>query len=215
MNVALVPVKALGDGKSRMALDREAASALTLAMLEDVLGALAATDSVDRILTLTPDARVGELAQRCGAEAWIGPDAGLNPCLDQAQEKLGADATRLLVVLGDVAGAEPADLERMFEALHEQGDRGAVLAAARDGGTAALLRCPPDVIPNRFGRASAQAHRQAARAANVPFRELALPSLAVDLDCPEDAAQLLASPAPAPRTRQLLTELGIGSGSDS
>ena len=75
MNVALVPVKALGDGKSRMALDREAASALTLAMLEDVLGALAATDAVDRILTLTPDARVGELAQRCGAEAWIGPDA--------------------------------------------------------------------------------------------------------------------------------------------
>ena len=79
-----------------------------------------------------------------------------------------------------------------------------MLAPARDGGTAALLRRPPDAIPGCFGADSAKAHRAAAERAGVRLVELPLPSLAIDLDRIEDARALAAGDAPCPRTRRLL-----------
>ena len=84
-----------------------------------------------------------------------------------------------------------------------------VLAPSSDGGTAALLRVPHDAIPSRFGNQSAKAHEQAAGEAGIPFRRCTLPSLAIDLDQPDDLGALLASDTPAPRTRALLGDLGI------
>jgi len=70
------------------------------------------------------------------------------------------------------------------------------------------LRAPHDAIPSRFGPASAAAHRECALAARVPYRELALPSLAVDLDRAEDVEELLRGAQGAARTRRALHELG-------
>ncbi len=88
-----------------------------------------------------------------------------------------------------------------------------VLAPSRDGGTSALLREPHAVIPNRFGKESAAAHRDLARRGGVPYSELPLPSLAIDLDRVEDVEALLRLERGAERTRALLRELGFGSGS--
>ena len=212
MNVALVPVKRLGEGKSRLlgALDRAALDALTLAMLGDVVDALRGSGRVDRIAVVTPDDHVAEAARGLGAEALVRTEPGLNPSLDTAAPELcGADDT-LLVVLGDVAGAAPGDIARLYEALAGSETPAGVLAPARDGGTAALLRSPPDAFPGRFGAKSAEAHRAAAAEAGVALEELALPSLAVDLDQRDDLDALLAGGGPAPRTRALLHELGIG-----
>ena len=85
-----------------------------------------------------------------------------------------------------------------------------MLAPSRDGGTSALLRAPHDVIASRFGRESAAAHRELARGHGVPFRELELPSLAVDVDSRADLEALIGLEG-APRTRALLRELGFGS----
>jgi 2-phospho-L-lactate guanylyltransferase len=106
-------------------------------------------------------------------------------------------------VLGDVAGATGRDLAALFAALGSNGP-GAALAPARDGGTAALLRRPPGAIPSCFGPDSAKRHRAAAESAGVPFHELPLPSLAIDLDRESDLAALLASDLPAKRTRAAL-----------
>jgi 2-phospho-L-lactate guanylyltransferase len=212
MNAALVPVKPLAAGKSRLAgrLPREALERLALAMLGDLVAALQAVPALDRVAVATPDPRVAREAEALGAEALLRDDPGLNPALDAAARVLaGRGLDALLVVLGDVPAAEPRELASLFGALGELGGRGAVLAPSRDGGTSALLRAPFDAIPNRFGPESAAAHRALAREARVPYRELALPSLAVDLDRPEDAAALLAAPG-APRTRALLAELGLG-----
>jgi 2-phospho-L-lactate/phosphoenolpyruvate guanylyltransferase len=211
MNLALVPVKRLAAGKSRLAaaLGREATPALTLAMLGDVLAALRDSHRVDRIVVATPDPEVGEAVRTLGAEARVADDPGLNAALDAAARALADPAGALLVVLGDVAGASGAELAQLFDALDALGGNGAVLAAARDGGTAALLRRPPGAIPSCFGAESAKAHRAAAERAGAPFRELALPSLAIDLDRSEDLAALLASDAAAPRTRALLARLGV------
>ena len=210
MSLALVPVKRLAAGKSRLAaaLGREAIEALSLAMLGDVLAALRDSGRVDRIVVATPDPEVGEAARALGAEARVADDPGLNAALDATSAALADPAGALLVVLGDVAGAAGSDLARLFQALDELGGTGAVLAPARDGGTAALLRRPPDAIPSCFGADSAKAHRAAAEREGAAWRELALPSLAIDLDRADDLRALLASEAAAPRTRALLARLG-------
>ncbi len=210
MNLAVVPVKRLAASKSRLAaaLGREAIEALTLAMLGDVLDAIRSANRVDRVVVATPDPEVGEAARALGAEARVADDPGLNAALDTTAAALADPAGALLVVLGDVAGAAGADLARLFDTLDELGGSGAVLARARDGGTAALLRRPPDVIQSRFGAGSAEAHRQAASRSGAAFRELSLPSLAIDLDRPDDLRALLASSAEAKRTRALLGRLG-------
>ena len=213
MNASLVPVGPLAAGKSRLdgRLPRESIEALTLAMLGDVVEALQETPEVGRVAVVTPDPRVAEAARASGAEALEDPGGGLNASLDEAGRVLADEgATSLLVVLGDVAGAQPEDLSALFAELALLGERGAVLAAARDGGTAALLRSPPDLIPNRFGPDSARAHREAAAAEGVELRSLELPSLRLDLDRAEDLREVQRLRAGAPRTRALLAGLDGG-----
>lgn len=212
MNVALVPVKRLGEGKSRLlgALDRPSLDALTLAMLGDVIQALGESGRVERVAVVTPDVNVAEAARRWGAEGLVRQERGLNPSLEAATPVICGSDDTLLVVLGDVAGAAAAEIATLYLALDEAQTPAAVIAPARDGGTAALLRSPPEAFTGRFGAKSAEAHRVAAREAGVPLMELALPSLAIDLDQRDDLDALLASDGPAPRTRDLLRQLGIG-----
>lgn len=213
MNVALIPVKALGAGKSRLAatLERSEVEALTLAMLQDVVEAARGVARIDCTVVVTPDASVAAAAKEAGAEVLLRDDPGLNPSLDGAARELaGRGLDALLVVLGDVAGATSGDLGRLFEALEALGGHGVVLAPARDGGTAALLRAPHDAIESCFGPQSATAHRAAAARHQLPFRELALPSLAIDVDQLEDARTIAAGADGARRTRALLARMRPG-----
>jgi 2-phospho-L-lactate/phosphoenolpyruvate guanylyltransferase len=211
LNAALVPVARLGAAKSRLLgrLARGELDALVLAMLADVLAALQRTPEVARVAVVTPDATVAEAAEAAGAQALLRHDPGLNPALDAGLARLVAEgATTLLVLLGDVAGARAEDLAALYAELRALGGRGVVLAPSRDGGTSALLRAPPDAIGHRFGPESARAHEAEARRCGAAFRRVFLPSLAVDLDRPEDLEALGASDLPATHTRALLARLG-------
>ena len=214
MSAALVPVKSLSAGKSRFlgSLDRAQVERLCLAMMEDVLTALLAAPSLDRVAVATPDDRVAAAAEALGAEALHGPDPGLKAAIDAGPEKLGlTDDEPYLVVLGDVAAAQPADVEQLFETLRTlraDADGAAVLAAAADGGTCALLRSPHDCMPSCFGRDSAARHRAAAAAAGIPLRSLTLPSLTLDLDDVADVERFVATPGGGERTRKVLADLG-------
>ncbi len=203
---ALVPVKRFDAAKSRLRpLAGEAGAELARAMLEDVLDALAGVAGLAERAVVTGDPEVARVAEAAGATALVEPDDGLNPSLEAAARRLDSDA--LLVVLGDVAGARADELGALLGALEELGGSGVVLAPSSDGGTAALLRAPHDAIAGAFGPDSAARHRAAARAASVPFLELKLASLAVDLDSPEDVDAFLAAPGGGRRTRALLERL--------
>ncbi len=213
MNAALVPVQSLAAGKSRLAgaLPRGALERLAVAMLGDVVEALRGVPELACVVVVTPDPRVAAAAGGFGAEPLLREDPGLNAALDAGARALATrDLEALLIVLGDVPAAERADLDQLFGALRGLGGRGVVLAPSRDGGTSALLRAPWDAIPNRFGKESAAAHREAAAGAGLPYSELPLASLAVDVDRPEDL-EALRGAAGARRTRALLAELGLGS----
>lgn len=210
MTIALIPVKRLEQSKSRLLpeLADAARQALTLAMLEDLIDALANAACIERIVVTTPDPLVAARARSAGAEVLIRPEPGLNAALEDAAERLApAPDEALLIVLGDVAGARPEDF-RLLVAAARAGTGAAVwLAPSADGGTSALLLRPARAIPFCFGPASAARHREAARAAGVAHHELALPSLAIDLDQPEDLAAFLATPGGGARTRALLESL--------
>lgn len=211
MTLALVPVKRLADTKSRLFTHQggEAREAFTLAMLRDVVAALASAESVDRTVVLTPDEEVAAAGRAVGAEALVRDDTGLNPSLNLGARALALGDEPLLVVLGDVAGALPSDIDALSQTLSALGGRGAVLAPSSDGGTSALLRAPFDVVPPCFGPDSAKRHREASAERGVPYRELPLPSLALDLDLPEDVEHFLRTEHGGHETRQVLRRLGF------
>ncbi|MBW2269370.1 MAG: 2-phospho-L-lactate guanylyltransferase [Deltaproteobacteria bacterium] len=207
MIAAVVPVKSLDASKSRLLprLGSEGARRLALAMLEDVIEALHAVPEIDVVAVTTPDIEVAATVDETGAQLLLRHDPGLNPSVEAAGvELLPNPDDALLVVLGDVAGVQADDLRRLIRALPK---RGVALAPAQDGGTAALLRRPRDVIPANFGSNSAKRHRELCEQAGVTLREIPLRSLALDLDTPEDIDAFLETALGGRRTRRLLHEL--------
>jgi 2-phospho-L-lactate guanylyltransferase len=207
MIAALVPVKTLASSKSRLLpyLGRSGVERLSVAMLRDLLGTLQRVASLERIAVVTPDPEVAQLAKEAGAETLLCPLPGLNPSIENAAAAVAPGAgDAALVVLGDVAGARAADIETLLGAVPE---RGVALAPSCDGGTSALLRRPRDIIAASFGPGSAGVHRNLATRAGVPFEEIPLDSLAIDIDEPDDLEKFVRSSSAGKRTRALLREL--------
>lgn len=207
MIAAVVPAKGLSGAKSRLLrqLSRADVERLCLAMLCDVVDALRGVPTLARVVVVTPDPAVAAAARGAGAEVLLRPDPGLNAAIEAAAAIVAPGAgDGVLVVLGDVAGARAAEIERLLRALP---GRGVALAASRDGGTCALLRVPRDVIPAGFGGGSAARHRELAARVGVACVELDLPSLAIDVDEPEDLAELRGAGSAGPRTQAILREL--------
>jgi 2-phospho-L-lactate guanylyltransferase len=203
----VVPVKSLSSVKSRLLpwLGRPSVERLAIAMLGDVLETLRRVRGLDRIAVATPDPRLAEVARSDGAEVLGASVAGLNPAVEASCALLAPTANDVaLVVLGDVAGAQAADVEALLEARPR---RGVALAPSNDGGTSALLRSPCDIIPAAFGPDSARAHRDLAASAGVACEELALPSLAIDIDERKDLEEFVSTMSAGRRTRALLREL--------
>jgi len=208
MIAAIVPVKALDVAKSRLlpGMEREMVARLSIAMMRDILGELQRVPSLSRIAVVTPDTAVARAAETSGAEALLYKESGLNPSIESAaaESAPGADDAAL-VVLGDVATATAADISMLLEAL--QGP-GVALTPSSDGGTTALLRSPRGIIPARFGPDSAARHREAAKRSAVPYHELQLRSLSLDIDIAEDIDEALQMPSLGKHTRAVLEELG-------
>ncbi len=207
---ALVPVRALAEGKKRLAslLSPLERVALARAMLEDVLDCLSRSPSVEGIAVVTGDPDAADLALSFGAPALPdSPDGGLNPSLEAAAA--WARATRpdsaILILPADIPAAHPSDIAALAST-----DSDVVLARARDGGTNALMLRPGVILPFAFGPESCARHRALARAAGFSVAVLERPGLSLDLDRPEDISFYLAR-AGSSRTLGLLHRLGVPS----
>ena len=110
---AVVPVKDTRMAKRRLgdALADEVRQRLALAMLEDVLTALAASPGVAGIAVVTLDPAARSLASRFGARILVnGARDGITGAVTAAAEVLGAEGhTAVLAIPGDV-DKEYADL---------------------------------------------------------------------------------------------------------
>jgi 2-phospho-L-lactate guanylyltransferase len=110
------------------------------------------------------------------------------------------------VVHADVPLVTPGEIEQFIGA--SQAPPSAVLAPSRDGGTNALLSCPPLALPFHFGADSLARHSAAARMHSVRLRQLRCPGLELDIDRPDDL-WLLAEAAGESAAQQLVRELNI------
>jgi len=202
---AIIPVKTLSQAKRRLApvLPDAARARLVLTMLEDVLAAVAQVESIGRVVVVTPDARVAELAQGMGAVVLRERRAaGLNAAVRRGLADAAAQGdSQALVLPADLPLATPEELRRLVEADGDASSQASVtLAPAGDGdGTNALCLAPPDALEPGFGPGSFLQHLAQAVAKGLEIKVLRLPGLARDIDQPRDLARLLAHPQTAER----------------
>lgn len=193
MNAALIPVRSIAGAKQRLAGCLEAArrEQLALAMLEDMLAALAASTKLDRVVVVSSDADLLRHARRCGAETLEeGPARGLNAAVSFAAAELERQGvTRLLTIPGDVPLLDPFEIDALFEV---EAARYPVVAVPSSSvtGTNGLVTSPPTVIDFRFEGESLDAFRGECRARGVEMLILVLEGFAVDVDTPGDLAAL-------------------------
>lgn len=204
----LVPIKNTATAKQRLAaiLDQAARTRLAQAMLHDVLTTLHQWKNRPRVGIVTSDPYATELAQEYKFEVISDPDnPGETGAIEMATQfcvERGEEFT--LVIPGDIPLIQASELE---EILKHAPKEGSVLAPAGDGrGTNAAFRRPANLFPLRFGNDSFIPHRAAAQATGKPCVVLKLPSLAVDVDNPEDLEQLISLPGNT-RAQQLARSL--------
>jgi 2-phospho-L-lactate guanylyltransferase len=207
----VLPVKDLPRAKQRLAevLSAKERLELSFAMLQDVLGALAASAGLAGILLVTRDPEARRVATRCGAHVLMERENRGHT----AASSLGARALAqegvagMLQVPADIPLVTADDIAALLQA---HGEAAAVtLAPSRDQrGTNALVCSPPDALPLRFGDDSFFAHLCRARASGVEPRIVRRPGLALDVDTPDDLAAFLAAPSET-RTYAYLVESGI------
>jgi 2-phospho-L-lactate guanylyltransferase len=186
---AIVPVKPLRRGKSRLAgvLNQDERAGLNQALLAHTLDTLKATPEIEQILVVSRDTAALALAREHGART-VQEDGAphLNVALTRATIVARNYATRgVLIVPADLPLLTPQDIRCMLEFA----DQPPVVVVAPDHrrqGTNALLVCPLGLIDYDFGPDSFQRHCERARQVGARLEICELPSLALDMDLPED-----------------------------
>lgn len=186
---AIVPVKPLRRGKSRLAgaLSEDERTELNRNLLQNTLKTLTELKELEEVLVVSRDPAVLAIARNYGART-VREDgqAELNTALTRATVVAQVYAIRGVLVL-------PADLplishDDVLALIGRAVDPPVVVIAPdRHGkGTNALLISPSGLIDYDFGENSFQRHCQRAEKAGARLEIVNLPSLGLDLDLPED-----------------------------
>ncbi|MXX60713.1 MAG: 2-phospho-L-lactate guanylyltransferase [Holophagales bacterium] len=219
---AVLPVKAWSEAKRRLSpvLGAGEREELARSMLDDVLAAVAGVPGISGTLAVTADDVAARYLEGAGCEVLSEPRRGLNRALGTAAEELGRRGEATMMVLPiDLPLATAADLEelraRHLEDRRSQGGESASATAvtvAPDrfrSGTNALVCSPPGCIPFRFGDGSFHAHLREAQRAGAAHSSIVLANLGLDVDHPDDLAELMRLNRSS-RTGRLLRKLGLG-----
>lgn len=186
---AIVPVKPLRRGKSRLAgsLTEDERVELNRRLLERTLKTLTDLKEVEQVLVVSRDSSALAIARDLGART-VQEDGAptLNTALKRATVVAQVYASRGVLVV-------PADLPLLsgedIRALIEKAIDPPVVVIAPDRhekGTNALLLYPANLIEYDFGGDSFKRHCERARKAGARLEVVNLPSLSLDLDWPED-----------------------------
>jgi 2-phospho-L-lactate guanylyltransferase len=205
---AVVPVKERDRAKERLAplLPPALRQNLALAMLEDVLAAVAATPGLAGLIVVTLDPAAGRMARRFGARlVEAGARDGHTGAVAAAMRLLLAEGRAgMLTLPGDVPLATAAEISQII-AAHGPAPAFTIAPSHDEGGSNAILLSPPDAVPLSFGVDSFVPHLRAATARGIRPTVLRLPGIALDIDNPDDLAALVRLRSPT-RTRALLAE---------
>ena len=212
--IAILPIKSFGAAKQRLGelLAGGSRQALARAMFADVLNALRHVPVIDEVAVITGD-RSAEWAARAERVLVLNDpteEGQSTAALIGVRHALSEGFDRALLVPGDAPLLDPAELTALLE--REPDDEGVVIVPDRHGtGTNALLLSPPDAFEPSFGPDSFARHVAAAEAAGICCSVDELPSLTLDVDTPDDLAEvarrLESRRGLAPQTRGALSQL--------
>jgi 2-phospho-L-lactate guanylyltransferase len=186
---AIVPVKPLRRGKSRLAevFTLEERVDLNRHLLSNTLNTLKEIPEIEHVLVVSRDQAALSLARDMGARTvQENGDPDLNLALTRATIVAKTYSTRgVLIVPSDLPLITPEDVQAM---LDRGGDPPVVVVAPdRHGkGTNALLVCPAGLIEYEYGPNSFQRHCKLTQDVGARLEICELPSLALDLDIPDD-----------------------------
>lgn len=205
---ALIPVKRLSEAKVRLStiLKPEERKDFTLAMLMDVLKAVFSS-SISRTVIVSSDRNVRSISLK--REVTFFPDTGdeLNSVLNQATEWcIRRGAEEVLILPTDVPLITCQDIEEMISLNSDGGS--VTISPSYSGGTNALIRRPPDIIPTCFGNQSFKKHIDEASKIGVKIKIYRSPRVSLDIDSPRDLIQFLKIESET-ETSRFLRERGI------
>jgi 2-phospho-L-lactate/phosphoenolpyruvate guanylyltransferase len=211
--LAILPMKSFDEAKGRLRAELQPAPrrALAESMFSDVLVALRRTKSIDQVLVVSSDHGAQRIAGGYGAVVVEDSDQGHNQAaalgIARALE-LGAE--RVLLIPGDCPILAPTELDELMARIVSPPS--VLIVPDRHGtGTNGLVLTPPDSLEPSFGPGSCERHAAIAREAGIAGEVVAVPSLALDVDTPDDLATVQATLAAtrggAAHTRGMLSQL--------
>lgn len=191
---ALVPVKVLGEAKQRLNValgpDRRG---LILAMLEDVLCALADSSRIEQTAVVTADADVAGAAARLGVLVIDEIESrGMNAAIKLAIEQIHRlGGSRVVVLPADIPLATGEELDRLMqlqEAEEGAGGNGVIgITPSADGrGTNLLCLETSSDFETCYGLSSYSLHLERALQSSRRPVTLASTALSLDIDSPAD-----------------------------
>ncbi|MCI0848088.1 MAG: 2-phospho-L-lactate guanylyltransferase [Chloroflexi bacterium] len=184
--IAIVPMKPLSQGKSRLAktLTAEQRADLAMGMLRRVLLAIRAA-SVETIWVVGGDNRVRNMTRNMGSECLEELGKDLNDTLKKAFELAFEQGKSALYVAGDLPFLKPADIHSMMQASRGQGNV-TLAPARRDGGTNSILvPCGVPLQPE-LGQGSFMKHLSQAARLETSVAINSSQGLGFDLDVVDD-----------------------------
>jgi len=210
---ALIPVKALNLAKQRL---KEYLGPLregfTLAMFEDVLAAVAASRAVTRVVVVTPDARIADMAKQRGITlVEDGAAVGMNAAIGLGVAAIrGMGGQRVVILPADLPLLTGDELDRLAEVFAQQGggtDREAIgINPSTDrGGTNCFFLDAGKPFTFQYGTVSFTQHRNSAEAHHRKVIDLVSPAVSLDIDEPRDIGEFLAFCARQPQFRETQT----------
>jgi 2-phospho-L-lactate guanylyltransferase len=189
MIFVVIPAKPFDQAKTRLAplLPQPERARLSRSLLRRTLHL---ARQVGEVVVVSRDSQVRRLAKEAGAWALVEAGTQLNSAIRQARQWVVANGgERLLILPGDLPFLTLSDLTGMIA----RGQKAPAIVVApdqRQEGTNALLLHPPGLIEVAFGENSFQNHLLASRQAGIEPVIYHSPTLAFDLDWPEDLAKL-------------------------
>jgi 2-phospho-L-lactate/phosphoenolpyruvate guanylyltransferase len=186
---AIVPVKPLKRGKSRLAsvLSDDERTVLNQSLLVNTISTLGKVKSVDKILVVSRDPHALAIAREYNARTVLEDGSPeLNTALRRAVMVARAyQANEILVLPADLPLIKSADVERFL--MHSGNPPELIIAPdRRHDGTNALFLSPAGLIDFSYGEGSFNIHLELAKKANARIEVVEDEVFGLDLDLPED-----------------------------
>ena len=207
----VIPVKPFSMAKSRLAsvLTPTQRSRLAEAMFQDVLRVAMSVVGASGVLVVSGDRNLAEQLRATGIA--VLDEAKMMGHSEAVADAVGvlsnAGETRILSIPADVPTVTAEELRFAVEQIRT---RSLLIVPDRCGtGTNALGFISGDPVTFHFGPNSRVRHTKSARAAGLVPTFLTSAGLGLDVDAPDDLAQLIAVNGVAPRTLEVISKYGI------